>query len=94
LGSRVDVQVSRVDLDGRRIDFRLVTDGELAPARGASGKTKVKGKEVDAGAEAPRSRKARPASPPKSGPTAPVKKADRAPRAKTSAGGKTKKARR
>jgi ribonuclease R len=25
LGSRVQVQVSRVDLDGRRIDFRLVT---------------------------------------------------------------------
>ncbi|WP_179188441.1 ribonuclease R [Hydrogenophaga sp. IBVHS2] len=25
LGTRVDVQVSRVDLDGRRIDFRLVT---------------------------------------------------------------------
>ena len=93
LGSRVDVQVSRVDLDGRRIDFRLVTDGELAPARGASGKTKVKGKEVDAGSEAPRSRKARPASP-KSGPAAPVKKADRAPRAKTSSGGKAKKARR
>ena len=28
LGSRVQVQVSRVDLDGRRIDFRLVTEGE------------------------------------------------------------------
>ncbi|MDD5030937.1 MAG: ribonuclease R, partial [Rhodoferax sp.] len=27
LGSRVRVQVSRVDLDGRRIDFRLVTEG-------------------------------------------------------------------
>jgi ribonuclease R len=26
LGSRVRVQVSRVDLDGRRIDFRLVSD--------------------------------------------------------------------
>ncbi len=34
IGTRVQVQVSRVDLDGRRIDFRLVTDGELAPARG------------------------------------------------------------
>ena len=30
LGSRVQVQVSRVDLDGRRIDFRLVHDeGEV-----------------------------------------------------------------
>jgi ribonuclease R len=28
LGSRVRVQVSRVDLDGRRIDFRLVTDND------------------------------------------------------------------
>ena len=28
LGSRVQVQVSRVDLDGRRIDFRLVNDNE------------------------------------------------------------------
>ncbi|MEZ5643854.1 MAG: ribonuclease R [Burkholderiaceae bacterium] len=28
LGSRVQVQVSRVDLDGRRIDFRLVTKDE------------------------------------------------------------------
>jgi ribonuclease R len=28
IGTRVQVQVSRVDLDGRRIDFRLVRDGE------------------------------------------------------------------
>ena len=35
IGTRVQVQVSRVDLDGRRIDFRLVTDGELTPTRGA-----------------------------------------------------------
>jgi len=28
VGSRVRVQVSRVDLDGRRIDFRLVREGE------------------------------------------------------------------
>ncbi len=33
LGTRVDVQVSRVDLDGRRIDFRLVTEGEDLTAR-------------------------------------------------------------
>ncbi len=31
VGTRVRVQVSRVDLDGRRIDFRLVRDGELSP---------------------------------------------------------------
>jgi ribonuclease R len=35
-GSRVRVQVSRVDLDGRKIDFRLVREGEeeLGSARG------------------------------------------------------------
>ena len=36
LGTRVRVQVSRVDLDGRRIDFRLVQEGEallLRPAK-------------------------------------------------------------
>jgi ribonuclease R len=31
VGTRVRVQVSRVDLDSRRIDFRLVRDGELGP---------------------------------------------------------------
>ena len=31
VGSRVRVQVSRVDLDGRKIDFRLVTESGLAP---------------------------------------------------------------
>lgn len=28
IGTRVRIQVSRVDLDGRKIDFRLVQDGE------------------------------------------------------------------
>ncbi|MDP3760085.1 MAG: ribonuclease R [Ramlibacter sp.] len=50
IGTRVRVQVSRVDLDGRKIDFRLVREGEellaralkdkgvsSGPARGASG---------------------------------------------------------
>jgi ribonuclease R len=31
VGTRLRVQVSRVDLDSRRIDFRLVRDGELGP---------------------------------------------------------------
>jgi ribonuclease R len=41
VGTRVRVQVSRVDLDGRKIDFRLVREGEAdrplprtAPAKG------------------------------------------------------------
>jgi len=33
LGTRVQVQVSRVDLDGRRIDFRLVRDGDERPGK-------------------------------------------------------------
>ncbi|WP_225785159.1 ribonuclease R [Xenophilus sp. Marseille-Q4582] len=33
IGTRVRVQVSRVDLDGRKIDFRLVRDGEELAAR-------------------------------------------------------------
>jgi ribonuclease R len=46
IGTRVRVQVSRVDLDGRKIDFRLVRDGEGEallsrgrPARAAGGPT-------------------------------------------------------
>ncbi|MDQ6627042.1 MAG: ribonuclease R [Pseudomonadota bacterium] len=31
VGTRVRVQVSRVDLDGRKIDFRMVREGEEAP---------------------------------------------------------------
>ena len=38
IGTRVRVQVSRVDLDGRRIDFRLVNEGEEQGARPARDK--------------------------------------------------------
>ena len=49
IGTRVDIQVSRVDLDGRKIDFRLVQNGLAsgpktlldrvpAPSRSARGK--------------------------------------------------------
>jgi ribonuclease R len=43
-GARVQVQVSRVDLDGRRIDFRLVreTDEARAPSRAVAGKPVAK----------------------------------------------------
>ncbi len=37
LGSRVRVQVSRVDLDGRKIDFRLVREGEVMRVGGSPG---------------------------------------------------------
>jgi ribonuclease R len=54
VGSRVRVQVSRVDLDGRRIDFRLVHEGEAERllARGRSaGSPRHGGSAVDALAE-------------------------------------------
>ena len=38
IGSRVRVQVSRVDLDGRKIDFRLVREGEDLVPRGPKDK--------------------------------------------------------
>jgi ribonuclease R len=40
MGARVRVQVSRVDLDGRKIDFRMVRDGdgERLLQRGQGGK--------------------------------------------------------
>ena len=53
VGTRVRVQVSRVDLDGRKIDFRLLRDGEpdaLQPRKPASG-SKGGGKGSSAGEE-------------------------------------------
>ena len=44
IGTRVRVQVSRVDLDGRKIDFRLVRDGEELLPR--SGKDKAIARDV------------------------------------------------
>ena len=41
IGSRVRVQVSRVDLDGRKIDFRLVREGEDLMARAMKDKNGV-----------------------------------------------------
>ena len=35
IGTRVQIQVSRVDLDGRKIDFRLVRDGDALLDKGA-----------------------------------------------------------
>ncbi len=48
-GARVRVQVSRVDLDSRKIDFRLVREGEDQPASGGGGG----GRRRHRGAEAP-----------------------------------------
>ncbi|AVO40079.1 ribonuclease R [Simplicispira suum] len=56
IGSRVRVQVSRVDLDGRRIDFRLVNEGEIAAPRSAGERSggKKNGKSSDKPARARR----------------------------------------
>jgi ribonuclease R len=43
VGSRVRVQVSRVDLDGRKIDFRLVREGEEVTAAQRSRRDKERG---------------------------------------------------
>ena len=46
IGTRVRVQVSRVDLDGRKIDFRLVRDGEELLPRNGAGKDKGPSRDV------------------------------------------------
>ena len=38
IGTRVRIQVSRVDLDGRKIDFRLIQDGDALVSRAMSDK--------------------------------------------------------
>jgi ribonuclease R len=66
IGTRVRVQVSRVDLDGRKIDFRLVRDGEevlaramkekgVAPARGPADDAPKAGKRSGRKAASPKS---------------------------------------
>ncbi len=49
IGSRVQVQVSRVDLDGRKIDFRLVREGEELAGRAPKGGKERGGKDKASG---------------------------------------------
>ncbi len=64
IGTRMQVQVSRVDLDGRRIDFRLVEDGLGSAARTGAERVNAQWKdEPDAGADARRGGKAKRAAP-------------------------------
>jgi ribonuclease R len=66
IGSRVQVQVSRVDLDGRKIDFRLVNPGgDLVPramrdkglsSAAESGRDKKRGAQDRRSADAERNR--------------------------------------
>ena len=57
IGTRVQVQVSRVDLDGRKIDFRLIHDGEDLVNRAM----RDKGAPTTSGSEPPKGTKKRPA---------------------------------
>ncbi|WP_245968706.1 ribonuclease R [Tibeticola sediminis] len=50
IGSRVRVQVSRVDLDGRRIDFRLVQEGESGSGRAGRSSASVGRERAESGA--------------------------------------------
>ncbi|WP_407830646.1 ribonuclease R [Verminephrobacter eiseniae] len=97
IGARVRVQVSRVDLGGRRIDFRLVHEGEQLPGGdGAGGAARKTGGRSGGRKSAPG------AAPSVSGPVAetppkaPVKKKEKAARKKAVAGqtGKARKPRR
>jgi len=59
LGTRVQVQVSRVDLDGRRIDFRLVSGNDDLLLRAMRDKTGVAGAGADGGEPSERNGKPR-----------------------------------
>ena len=61
IGTRVRVQVSRVDLDGRKIDFRLVNEGEELSARAARDKSAGHGAASSKPTDKSAARKSRPA---------------------------------
>ena len=52
VGTRVRVQVSRVDLDSRKIDFRMVKEGGETQQRGSSGGGRRRGNKGDERASA------------------------------------------
>ena len=58
IGTRLRVQVSRVDLDGRRIDFRLVREGEDGAVRAPRDKAAAGGGDTAKGARKRTGRKA------------------------------------
>ncbi len=86
LGSRVQVQVSRVDLDGRRIDFRLVGEGDDLVVRALRDKGSADGERSDSAARAGKSGRSRKAGPTAAAPpreAASPRKGGRAPEAKS-----------
>ena len=58
IGSRVRVQVSRVDLDGRKIDFRMLRDGDDDAGNLRGRRSSKAGSELDAVKETDRAVKA------------------------------------
>jgi ribonuclease R len=68
VGGRLRVQVSRVDLDGRKIDFRLVRDGVVVPRTGKE-RPESATRDIEAIKEADRAikRASRTTTPPKAG---------------------------
>ncbi|ABM57186.1 ribonuclease R [Verminephrobacter eiseniae] len=97
IGARVRVQVSRVDLDGRRIDFRLVREGEELPGGdGASGAARKTGGRSGGRKSAPGAAPSVSGTVAETPPKAPVKKKEKAVRKKAVAGqtGKARKPRR
>ena len=62
IGTRLQIQVSRVDLDARKIDFRLVREGEdvaTTPARSAKATKAAKARQRDGGESQPQGRDGR-----------------------------------
>ncbi|WP_407830948.1 ribonuclease R [Verminephrobacter eiseniae] len=97
IGARVRVQVSRVDLDGRRIDFRLVREGEELPGGdGAGGAARKTGGRSGGRKSAPGAAPSVSGTVAETPPKAPVKKKEKAVRKKAVAGqtGKARKPRR
>jgi ribonuclease R len=76
IGTRLRVQVSRVDLDGRRIDFRLVREGdELMMARAMKDKGVAEGRPAKKAAKGAAKKAARTPKPPLQALKAAAKKA-------------------
>jgi ribonuclease R len=88
IGSRVRVQVSRVDLDGRKIDFRLMRDDEELTARFVKDKSEAGAAKFKSSAKKPFVREAE-----KSSKSRDVPKPSGKASMKKSAGAKTRKLR-
>jgi ribonuclease R len=90
IGTRLRVQVSRVDLDGRKIDFRLVREGEEFMARALKDKGVAGGKGEKAGKGEGRDKGPRKAK----GPRQPITNLKAAVKAAAASKGKGRKGRR